>query len=160
MTTTEISSSSLSTAIIRDLFRDGLRAAIATGDISDPSSARRNGAAPMVLTEFPDQGLLYPHIIVSEASDVGGRPDSRADLWQHTYAVGIEIHAKSSTQMFRIRDEVRAWVERNVDTLNTAGFTDPQISPGIPMTWDQGEEIRRWKFVVKGTVYTTPGGED
>src|SRR5690554_4728475 len=133
MTTTEISSSSLSTAIIRDLFRDGLRAAVAAGDIADPSSARRKTAAPMILSEFPDQGLLYPHIIVSEASDVGDRPDSRADLWQHTYAVGIEIHAKSSTQMFRLRDEARAWVEGHVDTLNAAGFTDPQMSPGIPM---------------------------
>ncbi|HKM25266.1 MAG TPA: hypothetical protein VJY40_06465 [Corynebacterium sp.] len=158
MTTTEISSSSLSTAIIRDLFRDGLRAAVAGGDIADPSSARRNGAAPMVLTEFPDRGLLYPHIVVGEGSDVGDQPDSRADLWQHTYAVGIEIHAKSSTQMFRLRDEVRAWVEGNVDTLNAAGFTDPQMSPGIPMNWDANEQIRRWKFVVKGTVYTTPGG--
>lgn len=158
MTTTEISSRSLSTAIIRDLFRDGLRAAVAAGDIADPSSARRKTAAPMILSEFPDQGLLYPHIIVSEASDVGDRPDSRADLWQHMYAVGIEIHAKSSTQMFRLRDEVRAWVEGNVDTLNVAGFTDPQISPGIPMNWDANEQIRRWKFVVKGTVYTTPGG--
>lgn len=157
MTTTEISSRSLSTAIIRDLFRDGLRAAVAAGDIFDPSSARRNGAAPMVLTEFPDRGLLYPHIIVSEVSDVGDRPDSRADLWQHTYAVGIEIHAKSSTQMFRIRDEVRAWVEGNVDMLNAAGFTDPQISPGISMTWDANEQIRRWKFVIKGTVYTVTG---
>lgn len=157
MTTTEISSRSLSTAIIRDLFRDGLRAAVAAGDIFDPSSARRNGAAPMVLTEFPDRGLLYPHIVVSEASDVGDRPDSRADLWQHTYAVGIEIHAKSSTQMFRIRDEVRAWVEGNVDMLNAAGFTDPQISPGISMTWDANEQIRRWKFVIKGTVYTVTG---
>ncbi len=157
MTTTEISSRSLSTAIIRDLFRDGLRAALAAGDISDPSSARRNGAAPMVLTEFPDRGLLYPHIVVGEGSDVGDRPDSRADLWQHTYAVGIEIHAKSSTQMFRIRDEVRAWVEGNVDVLNAAGFTDPQISPGISMTWDRSEEVRRWKIVVKGTVYTVTG---
>ncbi len=157
MTTTEISSRSLSTAIIRDLFRDGLRAAVAAGDIFDPSSARRNGAAPMVLTEFPDRGLLYPHIVVGEGSDVGDRPDSRADLWQHTYAVGIEIHAKSSTQMFRIRDEVRAWVEGNVDVLNAAGFTDPQMSPGISMTWDRSEEVRRWKIVVKGTVYTTPG---
>lgn len=158
MTTTEISSRSLSTAIIRDLFRDGLRAAVAAGDIFDPSSARRKGAAPMVMTELPDQGLLYPHIIVGEGSDVADRPDSRADLWQHAYAVGIEIHAKSSTQMFRIRDEARAWVEEHVDVLNAAGFTDPQISPGISMTWDQSEEIRRWKFVVKGTVYTTPGG--
>ena len=158
MTTTEISSRSLSTAIIRDLFRDGLRAAVAAGDIADPSSARRKTAAPMILSELPDRGLLYPHIIVSEASDVGDRPDSRADLWQHTYAVGIEIHAKSSTQMFRLRDEVRAWVEGNVDTLNAAGFTDPQISPGIPMNWDANEQIRRWKFVVKGTVYTIPGG--
>lgn len=155
--TTEISSRSLSTAIIRDLFRDGLRAAVAAGDIFDPSSARRNGAAPMVLTEFPDRGLLYPHIIVSEASDVGDRPDSRADLWQHTYAVGIEIHAKSSTQMFRLRDEVRAWVEEHVDMLNAAGFSDPQTSPGIPMTWDANEQIRRWKIVVKGTVYTVTG---
>lgn len=158
MTTTEISSESLSAAIIRDLFRDGLRTAVTAGDISDPSSARRAGAASMVMTEFPDQGVLYPHVIVSEASDVGDRPDSRADLWQHTYAVGIEIHAKSSTQMFRIRDEVRAWVEGNVDVLNAAGFTDPQISPGIPMNWDANEQIRRWKFVIKGTVYTTPGG--
>lgn len=157
MTTTEISSRSLSTAIIRDLFRDGLRAAVAAGDIFDPSSARRNGAAPMVLTEFPDRGLLHPHIVVGEGSDVGDRPDSRADLWQHTYAVNIEIHATSSTQMFRIRDEVRAWVEGNVDTLNAAGFTDPQISPGISMNWDANEQIRRWKFVIKGTVYTVTG---
>ena len=157
MTTTEISSRSLSTAIIRDLFRDGLRAAIAAGDISDPSSAGRKGAAPMVLTEFPDRGLLYPHN--RERGIRRRRPSGQSrDLWQHAYAVGIEIHAKSSTQMFRIRDEVRAWVEGNVDMLNAAGFTDPQVSPGIPMNWDADEQIRRWKFVVKGTVYTTPGG--
>ena len=155
MTTTEISSRSLSTAIILNLFRQNLQAAVTAGDITDPAATRRGtSGAPMVQGEFPDRNPMYPHIIVQEASDAADRPDSRVDLWEHRYAVNIEIRAKSATTMYKVRDQVRGWVEEHVDTLNAAGFTDPQISPGISLNWDDQEQVRRWAFTVTGTVYT------
>jgi len=154
VTTTEISSGSLSTAVIRDLFRNGLRAAVAAGTITDPKAATRPAASPMVVSELPDRNRAYPHIIVGEASDTADRPDSRAGLWEHAYSVAIEVHAETSTHMYLIRDQVRGWVEGNVDTLNAAGFTDPQIATSVPTNWDAESRVRTWRFVVRGTVYT------
>lgn len=43
----------------------------------------------------------------------------------------------------------------NVDALNSAGFTDPEIATSVPASWDTSSQVRQWRFIVKGTVYTT-----
>jgi hypothetical protein len=108
----------------------------------------------MIVSELPDRNRAYPHIVVGEASDTADRPDSRAGLWEHAYSVAVEVHAETSTHMYLIRDQVRGWVEGNVDALNAAGFTDPQIATSVAMTWDRESQVRSWRFVVRGTVYT------
>jgi len=140
--------------MIRDLFRAGLRAAVAAGTITDPKASTRPTSSPMVVSDLPDRSRFYPHIVVGEASDSADRPDSRAGLWEHAYSVSIEIHAETSTHLYQIRDQVRGWVESNVDTLNTAGFTDPVIATSTPTNWDAESRVRTWRFVIKGTVYT------
>ena len=155
MTTTEISSVCLSAAIERDLFRTGLRAAVAAGMITDPKATTRPMRSPMVVSELPDRSRHYPHIVVGEASDTADRPDSRSDLWEHSHSVAIEIHTETATHLYRIRDQVRGWIMANVDALNSAGFTDPEIATSVPASWDTPSQVRQWKFIVKGTVYTT-----
>lgn len=152
--TTEVSSDGLSTAMIRDLFRAGLRAAVAAGTIVDPNASTRPAGSPMVVSDLPDRSRYYPHIVVGEASDSADRPDSRANLWEHQYSVSIEIHCETSTHLYRIRDQVRGWAESNVDALNAAGFTDPQIATSVATNWDAESRVRTWRFVVRGTVYT------
>ena len=149
---------SLSTAIIRDLFRDGIRAATGVS-ITDPEAARRPPRSPLVVSELPDRDRHYPHIIVGESADVSGRIDIRGGSWRHRYSTLIEIHAKSSTQMYRLRDQVRGWIENNVATLTAAGFVDAEIVSSSSMTWDGAAEVRSWRIVVQGLVYTAPSEE-
>ncbi len=140
--------------MIRDLFRAGLRAAVAAGTITDPKASTRPSGSPMVVSDLPDRSRHYPHIIIGEASDTADRPDSRANLWEHQYSVSIEIHCETSTHLYRIRDQVRGWVESNVNALNAAGFTDPVIATSVATNWDAESRVRTWRFVVRGTVYT------
>ena len=156
---TTVPSDSLSKNIVRDLWRDQLRAAVTAGKITDPNAATRPAKSPMVVTELPDKKRHYPHIVVSEAADVSGRPDIRADVWKHDYTVGLEIHAKTSTDVFKLRDQVRGWIEGNTATLNQLNFHDAEIVSTVSMSWDATEQVRRWRIAVRGTVYTAPPAE-
>ena len=156
---TTVPSDSLSKKIIRDLWRDQLRAAITAGMITDSNATTRPAKSPMVVTEYPDTKRHYPHIVITEAADVSRRPDIRGDVWLHTYTVGIEIAAKTSTQMFKIRDQVRGWIESNTATLNQLNYHDAEIVSSTAMSWDATEQVRRWRIAVRGTVYTAPPAE-
>lgn len=153
---TTVPSDSLSKKIVRDLWRDQLQAASTV--IVDPNAATRPPKSPMVVTEFPDRQRHYPHIVVSEAADVSERPDARADVWEHQYTVGLEIHAKASTHLFKLRDQVRGWIESNTATLNQNNFHDAEIVSSVSMSWDATEQVRSWRIAVRGTVYTAPPG--
>ena len=156
---TTVPSDSLSTSIVVDLWRDNLRAAVTATTITDPDAATRPPKSPMVVTEYPDRARHHPHIVITEAADVSRRPDIRGDVWLHTYTVGIEIAAKTSTQMFKLRDQVRGWIESNTATLNAANFHDAEIVSSTAMSWDAAEQVRRWRIAVRGTVYTAPTTE-
>ena len=149
---------SLSTSIIRDLWRANLRTAL-TGEtpaIADPKKAIRPTGSSMVVTSLPDRSRFYPHIIVGEVSDVASRPDIRADVWLHQYSVSLEIHAETSTHVYQIRDQLRGWIENNTATLEAAGFVDAEITSSVSMSWDASSSIKSWRIVVKGLVYTAP----
>lgn len=156
---TTVPSDSLSKKIVVDLWRDQLRAAVTATTITDPDAATRPPRSPMVVTEYPDRDRHYPHIVIAEAADVSRRPDIRGDVWLHTYTVAIEIVAKSSTQMFKLRDQVRGWIESNTATLDAANYHDAEIVSSTAMSWDAGEQVRRWRIAVRGTVYTAPPTE-
>jgi len=157
---TTVPSNSLSGSIIVALWRDQLRAAVAAREIIDPSAATRPAKSPMVVTEFPDRNRHYPHIVVSELADVSGRPDIRADLWEHQYTVGLEIHAKTSTHVFRLRDQVRGWIESHTALFNAMNFHDAEIVSTTSMSWDPTDQVRSWRIAVRGTVYTAPPTEE
>ncbi|MDI6720379.1 MAG: hypothetical protein QMD46_12285 [Methanomicrobiales archaeon] len=110
----------------------------------------------MVVTAFPDRNRFYPHVVVAEASDSAERPDLRADLWKHQYAVTLEIHAETNTHLYRIRDQLTGWIESNPRTLELAGFVDTTIGPSISTTWDAGSAVKSWRIRVQGLVYTDP----
>jgi hypothetical protein len=150
-----IEPSVLSTAVIRDLLRDGIR----TG-IDDPASAKRPTASQFVTTSYPDRSVYYPLIVVGEVSDRSYRPDIRAEVWKHTYAAQIMIHAKSMTQLYQLRDGVRAWIENNIRTLEQAGYMDASVSSSSSATWDAAATVYRWRLVVTGTVWTAPESEE
>lgn len=144
----------LSTAVIRDLLRDGIR----TG-IDDPVSAKRPTGSRFVSTAYPDRSVYYPLIVVGEVSDRSYRPDIRAEVWKHTYAAQITIHAKSMTQLYQLRDEIRAWIEGNIRTLEQAGYMDASVSSSTSATWDPSASVYQWRLVVTGTVWTAPEPE-
>lgn len=147
---------SLSTAIIRDLWRDSLRAAVAAGTITDPFAAKRPTGSPLVVTSLPDRSRYYPHIVVGEASDTSSRPDLRGDVWRHQYSVSLEVCAESNTHMYALRDALRGWIETNAATLNAAGFVDAEIVSSTSMNWDSTADVKKWRIVVRGFVYTAP----
>lgn len=158
---TVIATEDLSTEILQNQFRKPLQqeADDDTRPLTDPSASARDPAdntiPPFVLPSFPDQDPLYPHLIVSEASDEGTRPDDRADLHEHTYDVEVEIIAKSTTRVNKLGDEVRAWFEDRIPVLNEAGFTDASIAGGggAP-SYEHAPNAKTKAVLFRGTVYT------
>lgn len=151
-----VAASNLSTAIVKDLLRDGLRSAASGSDpLTDPKASSRPGDTKFVLTSFPDRDPFYPHVIVEEAGDTGARPDRREDLHEHVYDVRFTILSESSTDLFQIRDGVRDYIEDNITTFESNGYVDVEIASSGAATWEQDPAVESWELVISGIVYTT-----
>lgn len=151
-----VPSKDLSEEIVKTQFRDRLRteAAASGEDLNDPKSGSRTTDDPeFVLTAFPDDNPFYPHIIVSESGDAGNRL-GHSPMFQHNYAVEAAILALSSTNMFSIRDGVRHWFERNIDTLGNNGFQDGEVISSSRMNWEPDPKVTSWQVTFGGTVIT------
>ena len=151
--------SELSTEIVQNLFRQSLQAA--ADDPGEPLDDRkadeRDGdeEPDFVLPSFPDQGALYPHVIVSEAGYDHQHPDARADLTEGEYNVRIRVMALSTTTLNKITDGVRDWYLSSFDTLIDSGFNDPVIAGGgeVP-SWEDPPKVEVKDTLCRGTVYT------
>lgn len=141
------------TTIVRDTIVSGLRSAAADSGyaLSDPIAGSRSGE--FVLAGFLDQSE-YPHLVVREADDEGGRPDSRDGVWEHRYDVRIDCLATSRDEAFDLRDGVREWFQVDTTTLRSAGYEDVEISSSTPLSWDDTNGVASCQLEYSGTVYT------
>lgn len=146
-----------SEVIVVDTIRDGLRAAASgtTYDLTDPEDGNRGDDAPFAVTSRPDRDPHYPHVVALEAGMSGGRLDSRVDLHENQYDVRIEVFARSDTEMYNLRDDVRQWFQANHDTFRDAGWTDVGIASNSPMNWEGDVQLSSWQITYTGTLYTT-----
>lgn len=154
---TVIQAGNLSTAIVRDLWRDNLRAAAGPNDadaLTDPKSSERDDSHPFVVTSYPDTKPLYPMIIVREGADSAARPDRRHTLHEHDYQVLVQIGAKSSTTMFDLRDSVKAWFEGNIEMLEGNGFEDAVMGDSARVDWDGETSTETTQIPFNGVVNT------
>jgi len=150
--------SDLSTEIVQNEFRSPLQsAADDSGEpLDDPNAGDRGADDPdLVLPSFPSQGPLYPQVIVSEAGYTHSHPDARADITEGEYDVRIRVLARSTTQVNKITDGVRAWYENRFDTLIASGFNDPEIAGGgeVPSP-ENPAKVEAKDTICRGTVYT------
>jgi hypothetical protein len=149
----------LEATLVRDVIRDGLRAqAAGSGPLEDPMAVARvaAGGAPFVMTSFPDRNPFYPLIIVAEQSGTSEPPDARFDFWEDTYAVAFRILAESTTHVKNIKDQVKNWIKANKRVLQDAGYSDVKIISDTPATWDPTNNVKEWRIVISGRVYTSP----
>ncbi len=145
----------LSTAIVYGL-RLLLQAAVDAGTITDVKAGKRAGKADMVLSEFPDSDVFYPHIVVGEAADASAPLDIRTGRYLHQYTVKIDVHETNSTRLYTLRDQVRNWIEANTRVLCDAGWNDPVVVNSASMEIDQLQKTTAWRILVQGEVYTIP----
>lgn len=145
-----------SEAIVVDTVRDGLRSAAsgATYDLTDPEAGSRGDDAPFVVTSFPDRNVHYPHVVVREVGSSGGRLDSRVDLWENNYDVRAEVYARSSTEMFTLRDDLKAWFQASYEAFRSAGWTDVEQASSTPMNFEGDVQLNTWQITYTGTLYT------
>lgn len=147
-----------SKTICRDTIRDGLRAAATDSaqPLDDPedSGSGRGDGSEFVLTSYPSRNVTYPHVVVREVGDSGGRLDSRSDLWLHDYSVRVELLARSATEAMNLRDGVKAWFQQNVDTLRDAGFVDVGIDSATPMNYEGDASVDALQVTYSGDLYT------
>jgi hypothetical protein len=112
---------------------------------------------PLVLTALPDGGrVTYPHVVVREQDDAASTPDNSLKLSQHSFAVEVEIHGRTTTEMFNLRDTARGWFLRNRDSLRDAGWSDLEVGTGNPADWDPTSSTSTWQLTVSGTLFTHP----
>lgn len=153
-----VQTENLSEHIVRDTFRDDLRAnAGASGSgklLIDPNDSSRDSSHPFIVTSFPDTEPLYPMIVVREGGDSAERPDRRHDFHEHDYRVLVQIGAVSTTTMFSLRDGVRAWFEDNIEFLASEGFEDCRIESSNRSDWDSEVSTATWQTAFAGIVNT------
>lgn len=149
--------------LIQNTIRPGLETYLDTNFV-DPEDSKRGTSIsgepgewpPLVVTELPGGGrVLYPHVVVSEDSDDASRLDARTDFSQHDFAVGVEIHGQTATQMFNLRGAVRGWFLRNRETLRDAGLAEPDLS-GNTADWDPNSKTNSWSMTITGLAHTHP----
>jgi len=147
----------LSKTIVQETIRPDLAAYADDHDL-DADDVARGGKKqpPLVMTAFPDP-VLYPHIIVDEESASGSKIDERHGFLQWDFTVSVEIHGRTPTEMFAIKDGVRGYFSTEQDALRSAGFADIEISGG-PTSWDATADVASWEFSVDGLVHTHTDG--
>lgn len=154
---TVIGLATLSDTIVRGLFRDSMRADAANnaGTIRDPKTATRPAASQFVVTAFPARDPYYPMIIVEEANDSGGRIERTDALELHTYQVRIRIRSEIMTDLYKLRDQVRKWLNQNYVVMAQAGYCDVDVVSSTSATWDATSSVKEWQITVSGKAYAS-----
>jgi len=149
--------------LIQHEIRPGIESYL-DANFNDPGSGNRGQSIPdepgtwppLVVTALPGGGrVLYPHVVVQEQGDDGDAPDPSLELMQHDFGVAIEVHGRTSTEMFNLRDLVRGWMLRNRTSLRDAGLAEPTLS-GNPADWDPESRTKTWQLTLSGLVHTHP----
>lgn len=148
----------LSERIVKDLFRASLKEASGPEsedpEIVDPKEGERTSNQRFVHSSRPSRSPLYPILIVEEGADTASRPDRRVDLHEHQYDVLVTIQAASSTNLSRIKDQLRGWFENNIDMFNANGYEDPEIISAPRTDFNPDQAIEEKTFTFQGTVNT------
>lgn len=141
--------------IVRDTIRDGLRDAVDDGEyaLEDPRDERSD--SELILTDFPSRDVEYPHVIVAEGGQTGGRLDSRVDLWETTFDVSVQCFGRSTTEAMNLRDQVREWFQAAYETLRDAGYTDVELASTSPIEHESDVSQKAFQLTYTGTLYTT-----
>lgn len=146
----------LSTEIIVNIFRDGMRDAADDENepLTDPKSDQRPDNTEFIMTSFPQTRVFYPLIIIDEFDDSDERVDAQVDFFRHSYALRITIYAESNTHLYHIRDQVRHFIESNYVANMDAGFHETSIQSSTAATWEVNAEVQKWEMIVSGMVFT------
>lgn len=147
----------LSETVILTLIRDKMRDDILdpTIPLNDPKSQVRGDRAPMIMTSYPTVGVFYPHVVLEEFNQSGGRLDSRVDLFQTDFSVKISILADTNTELYRLKDQVRDWIQRNLTYLNRQGFAEVRIASTTPTNFDEDATVKSFEIIIVGQVYSS-----
>ena len=148
-----IDTGELSKSIVVDTLRQGLES---FAGITDPEAPRDADTAPFVVTSWPDVGVAYPHIVVSEEDVTLSPIDRRHDVWEGTFTAGFQIEAENATQKFGLKDSVRDFVVSNYanGTFKDAGFADVTIESTTATDWDATKETQGTLITISGLVHT------
>lgn len=156
MTNETINIEDLSTEVVVNIFRDGMRAAADDDNepLTDPKADQRPDDTEFVLTAFPQSRVFYPIIIVEEFDDTDERVDGQVDFFRHGYSLRITIYAETNTHLYKIRDQVRHFVESNYVKHMQDGFAESSIQSSTAATWEVNAEVQKWEMIVDGMVFT------
>ena len=146
-----IQTKNLSTEVVVNIFRDGFRASRV---ITDPNATDRPDDGEFILTSYPSTDVFFPLIVVEEFDDASDRIDSQGDLHQHEYSVQISIYAYSNTNLYKIRDEIRHFLEQEYKNFMSDGFAEPTIESSTAANWESDPKVQKWEMVVSGLVHT------
>lgn len=148
----------MSTEVVVEIFKKGLAEA-AAGSIfalEDPIKNTRRDKSRFVVTSIPNTDVEYPHIVVEENDVTGGRLDTRqSKLMAFKFQLLITIRAVTNTQIFPIKDGVREWLQKDWEAIKDAGFADLTIQGQGKITWDPTSQVKEFRMIVNGNVYTT-----
>ena len=146
----------------RQLIQEFIRPALSSFlDTEFDDNRDRSGAQtpPLVVTELPGGGrVTHPHVVIAEQDDSASPLDPRLELSQHDFAVSIEIHGRTATEMFNLRGLVRGWFLENQPDARDVGFAELSID-GNSADWDPDARTRSWQMTVTGLVHTHPDSD-
>ena len=143
-----------SRTIIQETVRTGIEDHL-DAEFDDPAD-RSGKTPPLVVTALPEGArVTYPHVVIGEQSDDVSALDNAQDLSQHDFAVDVEIHGRTTTEMFNLRGLVRSWFLDNRATLRDAGWAELSLS-GNSADWDPTAKTSTWRVTASGLLHTHP----
>lgn len=152
--------------LIQETIRPGIESYL-DQEFDDPNADQRGDPIPdepgtwppLVVTALPNSGrVLYPHVVVAEQGDDSEPADPRLELSQHDFAVDVEVHGRTSTEMFNLRGLVRGWFLHNRGELRDAGLAEVTLS-GNSGDWDATSRTATWQLTVTGLLHTHPDSD-
>lgn len=116
---------------------------------------RTSGDAPLVVTSFPEQRTCYPHVIVEEFDDSASPIDRRLNYHVHDFQVQVSVRARSSTEMFKLKDEIKSVILTNhLDIARNDGYFDLDLVSTGEKNWDDNVGTRDYSLVFGGSVFS------
>lgn len=108
-----------------------------------------------VLTDYPDQNINYPHVILKEIDDGGSRIDPIVDLIDHDYQFEAHALAETSTELFKLKGLLKGYIQEKYQVEINEGLYDLELVSSSPANILTETDVKEWQLTIGLNLFST-----